>query len=284
MARDNRSRITEAQNTLSAIEGRVATLQPLTDKADGRFQDIQSHRNEATRLRTEIETTKQEANALLTEITQSKLKAFTAEGEIEELVSDAEISKETFDTHSKNLEEIEGKIKKFEEKIVEQLGRAASGALAISFEGRQEKVEKELERWRTMLYKTTGAFMIVVCILFIYSTFTKIDLQFIFKLFVSLPFIYAVWFSGKQYNKERFIVERYAFKAAQAKSLSAFSKTVKEMDESDEGQSATQQFVINSIEKIYIAPKLENSDEEFPIIKVAEKIVDIIKETVKLKL
>lgn len=281
MARDNRSRITEMQNALAGLEGRVATLQNLADKADGRFQDIQTRRNEATRLRGEIETTKQQAGTLLTEITQSKTNASEAEEAIEGLVSDAETSKETFNTHSKNLEEIEGKLKKFEEEITEQLARATSGALALSFEVRKERVEEELKRWRDNLYMSVKILIGIGLFFFVYSFFATVDLQYFLKLTVSFPVIFAVWFSSIQYNKERFIVERYAFKAAQAKSLSAFSKTVKEINPSDEGQLETQKFVIAAIKKIYVAPKLGIDDPDFPLDKALNIAKEIIKARVK---
>lgn len=267
------------QNALTGLEGRVATLHNLADKADGRFQDIQTRRNEATRLRGEIETTKQQADALLAEITQSKTNSSEAEEAIEGLVSDAETSKETFDTHSKNLEEIEGKIKKFEDAISEQLGRAASGALALSFEVRQAKVEEELKRWRDNLYLSVKILIGIGLFFFFYSFFATVDLQYFLKLTVSFPVIFAVWFSGIQYNKERFIVERYAFKAAQAKSLSAFSKTVKEINPSEAGQLETQKFVIAAVKKIYVAPKLGTDDPDFPL----DKAVDLAKEIIKAR-
>lgn len=282
MVRDNRGKIIELQNTLAVLEGRINNFQKLTEVADGRFQVIQERRTEAGRLKNEIDALKQQAQTAVLEIEKEKTSASEMESSIEDLVESAEESKTTFDEQIRALEEIEGKIKKFEVEIVEQLGRAGSGALALAFTSRQEEVEEELERWRDTLYKATGALIVVAAILFGYAVSIKTDLQFILKLTVSFPFIYAVWFAGKQYDKERFILERYAFKAAQAKSLSAFSKTVKEMDESEEGQSATQQFVINSIEKIYIAPKLEgNNDEEFPMIKITEKLMDITKEAMK---
>lgn len=116
---------------------------------------------------------------------------------------------------------------------MEQLGRAASGALAQAFDNRQQKIETELERWRTNLYIATIALVVLGIAFFIYSFWAKFDYQFLLKLSVSFPVIYATWFSGKQYDKERGILEQYAFKSAQSKSLSAFSKTVKEIDDSD---------------------------------------------------
>lgn len=284
MARNNRSKIVEIQNTLSMLEGRLNDFQKLTETTDGRFQVIQERRTEAGRLRNEIDVLKQQAQTAVLEIEKEKTSAREMEGSIEDLVESAEESKETFDEQIKTLKEVEDKIRKFETEIVEQLGRAGSGALAQAFTFRQGEVEEELRRWRDILYKATGALIVVAAILFGYSVFVKTDLQFILRLAVSFPFIYAVWFAGKQYNKERFILERYAFKAAQAKSLSAFSKTVKEMDESEEGQSSAQQFAINSIEKIFVAPKLESSnDEDFPVVKITEKLMDITKEAIKSK-
>lgn len=283
MARDNRSKIIELQNTLIALEGRINGFQKLTEVVDGRFQAVQERRTEAGRLKNEIDTLKQQAQAAVLEIEKEKTSASEMESSIEDLVDSASDSKETFDTQIKVLEEIEGKIKKFEVEIIEQLGRAGAGALALAFTTRQGEVENELARWRDILYKATGALIVVASILFGYATLVKTDIQFILKLTVSFPFIYAVWFAGKQYNKERFILERYAFKSAQAKSLSAFSKTVREMDESEEGISVAQQFVVSSIEKIYVAPKLENNDEEFPMVKITEKLMDITREAVRSK-
>jgi len=282
---DTRKRITGIQKQLTDLEGRISSLQQMTDTTDGRFQTIETRRTEATQLKNEIDTIKSEITTILADIQQKSTSATELEGSIEELVNGAEESKETFNTHSKSLEEIEEKIKKFELEITEQLGRAGSGALALAFSLRQGEIEKELKKWFGILSAITGALMFIGVCFFIYAFFVQVNLQFFLKLTISLPFIYAEWFASKQYNKERFILERYAFKAAQAKSLSAFSKTVKEMDETEAGQSTTQKFVINSIEKIYIAPKFEgnNSDDDFPIVKIAEKIADIVKVAIKLK-
>lgn len=283
MAKGNQERITEVQNALATLETRVASLQQLTDKTDGRFQEIQVNKTEAQALKMQIQTLEQEATSLLAEIKETDTGARMHAEIIEALVESATESKETFETHSTALDEIEEKIRKFEEKISEQLGRAGAGALAVSFTTRQTDVEKELERWRGILFKSTGALIVVSVILFSYSIFETINAQFFLKLTVSFPFIYAVWFSGKQYNKERFIVERYAFKAAQAKSLAAFSLTVKEMNQSEEGQSVAQKFVVDSIGKIYIAPKLDEEGDEFPMFKIAEKLTDVLKEVTKIK-
>ncbi|MEK7200696.1 MAG: hypothetical protein AAB672_01000 [Patescibacteria group bacterium] len=284
MAKDNRSRITELQKALNILEERLSSLQKLTDTTDSRFQVIQERRTEATRLKNEINVLKQQAENVITEMEQKNTIAGKLEDSIQGLVNNAEESKETFEIHSKLLQEIEEKIKKFEIEITDQLGRAGSGALAKSFSVRQEEIEKELKKWFLILAGTTSGLVLVSITFFIYSFFVQLNLQFFLKLTISLPFIYTEWFATKQYNKERFILERYVFKAAQAKSLSAFSKTVNEMDESDNGKSNTQQFVISSIEKIYIAPKLDSSDEEFPIFKIAEKVTDAVKEGIKSKL
>lgn len=279
MTNNTRSRITNLQRQITDLEQRTTALQRLTETADSRFQAIQTRRDEARQLKNEIDAIKQQADALFVEIQQKNTSAKQLEGSIQELVDDAEGSKETFEEHSKNLQEIEEKIEKFEEAITEQLGRAGSGALAIAFATRQGEVENELKRWRTILFGSTGALVFVSLSFFIYSFFVDINIQFFLKLSVSLPFIFAVYFASRQYNKERFILERYAFKGAQAKSLSAFSKTVKEMDTTENGQAEAQKFVIASVEKIYIQLKLDKGEDDL----FFDKALDIAKDIVKLK-
>lgn len=275
---NNRDRITNIQTLIKDLEERISTLQQLTEISDGRFQDIQLKCNEAKTLKNEIDTIKQQTEVLLTDIQSKKDTSVQLEESIEELVEGAEESKDIFETHSENLKKIETKIEDFEKAITEQLGRAGSGALALAFSERQIEVEKELDRWRDILFKITGALVILTLGFFVYSLFVEINLQFFLKLSVAFPLIYAEWFASRQYTKERFILERYAFKSAQAKSLSAFSKTIKEMDETETGQTEAQKFVISSVNKIYVAPKLNDDDESGLILENALKIAkDLIK-------
>ena len=275
---NHRDRITSVQTLITDLEERVGALQQLTENTDGRFQNIQSRKEEADILKNEIDTIKQQAETSLVDIQSKKESSSQLEGSIEELVENAEESKGVFDTHSANLKEIETKIGDFEKAITEQLSRAASGALALAFSTRQGEVEKELDRWRSILFGTTIALILLTIGFFIYSLFVDINLQFFLKISVAFPLVYAEWFASRQYTKERYILERYAFKAAQAKSLSAFSKTVKEMDETDPGKAEVQKFVIASVNKIYVAPKLDDTDESGLVLENALKIAkDIIK-------
>jgi uncharacterized protein YoxC len=275
---DNRKRITQLQAQVADLEQRIKTLQDVTETTDNRFQAIEARRGEAQQLKNAIDTVKHQADALLVEIQQKGASATQLEDSIQGLVDSTEESKKTFEEHSKSLGEIEEKIAKFEATIIDQLGRAGSGALALAFAARQWEVEKELKRWRQLLFGSTITLAFIALGFFVYSFFIEITIQFFLKLTVSLPFIFAVYFSSRQYNKERSIVERYAFKAAQAKSLSAFSATVREMDSSEQGQAEAQKFVISSVEKIYAQPKLEKGESDFPmekVLEIAEKIAKL---------
>jgi hypothetical protein len=280
MATDNRARITQIQNELDALEARAKELQRITELTEGRFATIKQNSTDTSVIKDEVTSMKASVGAILADVQLKQTQIEEHQSSIEDLVTEAEESKETFEEHSKNLTAIEVKIKEFEKAITEQLGRAGAGALAIAFSLRQEEIEKELKRWRGILYYSVGALLLLSVIFFIYSFFiTALTLGFFLKISISLPFIYVVWFASKQYSKERFILERYAFKTAQAKSLNAFSKTVKEMDQTEDGQSRAQEFVITSIGKIFVAPKLQGEDPEFPLMKS----VDAVKEISKVK-
>lgn len=277
MAKDSRARITELQKTIDSMEDKLAKLQGIVDLTESRFAQIEVKRTEALSLRNEISAAKDSVDTIFSDVEDTQTQVNEAGEDIEQLVADAQTSKETFDLHSQNLLEIETKISKFETSIVDQLGRAGAGALAKSFDTRQGEIEKELSHWRKMLYGSTAMLVALSIAFFVYSFHVnEWSLGLFLKLSISLPLIYVVWFSSKQYSKERFILERYAFKVAQAKSLDAFSKTVKEMDSTDKGQSRAQEFAISSIEKIYVAPKLQGEDSDFPIVKA----LDVVKTAV----
>lgn len=278
MAKDTRARITEIQKELDGVDERLKKIQEITDLAESRFTQIGVNKTEALALKVAIAGVKDEVDDILLDIEETQTKASEFEQSIEGLVEGAQSSKETFEEHVKNLNDVEEKIKKFEEAITIQLGRAGAGALAKSFDLRQIEIEKELKRWRDILYGSTVALVLLSVIFFIYSFhITEWSLGLFLKISISLPLIYIVWFASKQYAKERFILERYAFKVAQAKSLDAFSKTVKEMDTSEKGQSRAQEFVINSVGKIYVAPKLQGEDPEFPVMKSIETVKNLTK-------
>lgn len=277
MAKDNRARITQIQNDLDGVEIKLKEFQKITDFTDSRFNLVKERATEATNIKSEITTIKSDIDTILDDIQEKQTQASEFESSIEELVEEAQSSKETFEEHSKNLTEIEDKIHKFEKAINEQLGRAGAGALAMAFNIRQGEIEDEVKRWREILYWSTGGLLVLAIVFFIYSfSINELTLGFFLKISISLPFIYVVWFASKQYSKERFILERYAFKTAQAKSLDAFSKTVKEMDSSERGLSRAQDFVINSVAKIYVAPKLQGEDPEFPLTKALKITKDTI--------
>lgn len=285
MAKDNRARITDLQEVISQSESRVDKIKTQIQVYETTLGTIQANHTTAQNVRNGIQAIKGEIDWLLKEIISMKDLANQSKNEIEDLVSSAEESKATFEEKMKNLEVIEAKISEFETKIIEQLWRVASGTLAQAFHSRQESVEIELVRWRENLYKSTISLIIMGVIFFIYSFWAKFDYQFMLKISVSFPVIYAAWFSGRQYDRERRILEQYAFKSAQSKSLSAFSKTVKEIDDSDRdwtnqgGKERTQKFVISSIEKIYTAPNLSLEKQDFPL----DKILDTAKQLVNLK-
>lgn len=282
MANDNRARITELQQELSLCENRIVALQNQIQGYESQLGTIQSNHSSAQSLKNNIQELKNTADSLLGQIEVTKNESIQSKDQIESLATSAEESQKTFETQKSNLEAIETKIAEFEKQIVEQLGRAASWALAIAFDDRLAKIEIELERWRKNLYITTLILLLLGIVFFIYSFWAKFDYQFLLKLSVTFPVIYAVWFSWRQYEKERSISEQYAFKAAKAKSLAAFSKTVKEIDDSDwinevdGGKQRTQKFVISSIEKIYTSPALDIKSAEFPLDKVLETAKNIV--------
>ncbi len=274
MTKNSRSRITDLKLDLESSEDRISNLASQIDTLESEHGTITSHIEDSQKKVAQINELKILAENELVKLQAIESKAKSSEETIANLISAVSDCDTEFKERSSSIVEIEDKIAGFEKKIVEQLGRASSGVLANAFYERQNEVEAEVSRWRKNLYWSTCLLVVVGISFFAYSFWASFDYQFLLKITVSLPLIYSVWFSSRQYERERKIVEQYSFKAAKAKSLSAFSKIVKECSEGSDGSLSTQNFVISSVSGIYDAPNLEYEKDSFP----SEKILKVAKE------
>ena len=271
MPQNNRERITDLQQAIKDCDGKLESLKQKIQGYESELGTIQNNHSEKVQaLNDEMQKLSENAATLLEEIENY---SNASKSQIKALLQSSEQSKTTFEEQNKNIEEIRKKIDSLEEEIVNQLGRAASGVLAQAFDERQGKLESELKKWENYLFWSTLFLFGVGVFFFLYSFYVDINYQYWLKISVLFPIIYTVWFSGRQYEKERKIVEQYAFKSAKAKSLSAFSKLVEDAGDNESGpnrketKERTQQFIIESMKEIYKAPNLELKDVNIDMIK-----------------
>lgn len=170
--------------------------------------------------------------------------------------------------------------KELENKVIELLSLAVGGALGKTFGERKTELGKSESFWK---YATFGA----IFVLFIAAGLVYYELLrglgettvLMSKIALLIPASAAVWFTASNHNRERKLLEEYAFKSSISLSLDSYRKVLNE-ELSDGEINKIPEFLINSMEKIYSSP-LENiskhpSGDNIEV-SLLEKIVNLVR-------
>ena len=171
--------------------------------------------------------------------------------------------------------------KDLENKVLELLSSAVGGVLGKTFGERKSELNKSEIFWKRSTFAS-------ILLLFVAATFIYIDLLkgvsespvILSKITLLIPISAAVWFTASNYNRERKLLEEYAFKSSISLSLNSYRKVLNE-ELPDEEKNKISSFLINSMEKIYSSPlenisKHSHGDDEIEV-SLLEKVVKMIK-------
>ncbi|MCD4694736.1 MAG: hypothetical protein K8S16_00740 [Bacteroidales bacterium] len=206
-----------------------------------------------------------------------KLKEFEdnskkAEEQIDILTNTLKNAKEQLKLANEDIEFVKGK----KEDIVRLTGMAADGALGTKFNDREKKLQFGLKFWRWAVPIIT-----IIAILWVILVFTlfKVTTENLWvclgiNLFKTVPAFFLMGFVFKQYVKERNFQEEYAFKAAVAMTITAYSDLLEGKDE--EFNSSRQQMILNAINEVHKSPKIQSEKDG----KISGFNKDYLKETI----
>ncbi|MDX2172444.1 MAG: hypothetical protein SFY56_04945 [Bacteroidota bacterium] len=138
-----------------------------------------------------------------------------------------------------------------EKEINDLTGFAAGVSLFHTFQNRKNELAKPVKNWFWGLI--VAAFITLVGIIVIFSV-TPINSDwsiFALNTLKSLPFFILLYFSIKQYSKERAIQEEYAFKSAVALTINAFADKL-----SPRGDTGKDKMILSSVDKVYEIPNV----------------------------
>jgi hypothetical protein len=170
--------------------------------------------------------------------------------------------------------------------LIEKLtGMAADGALGSKFGTRQKELDAKVQKW---VYGIP--IMTILSIVWVIVVFTCISanlgnqyLNLTVNILKTSPAFLLLGFVVSQYTKERNLQEEYAFKAAVAMTLTAYSNMLENVDLP--GNKSRQDMLTSSIEQLYKQPKI-HSEKNNNILSInarnlnesVKKLTDLIKE------
>ncbi|MEQ8702374.1 MAG: hypothetical protein RIC19_00580 [Phaeodactylibacter sp.] len=226
-------------------------------------------------------------NQLLQQSQQEKGKieeiASTQNKLLDDLRKRTEEEKKTFNTFSEDSTELKQKLEKtvhaseekftqFEahynfinskkEEIEKLTGMAADGALGNRFFKRQESLKGNLELWKWFILIAviaTGGWVFIVFDRLATTDFSE-WINLIINVIKTLPAFVLAGFVIRQYVKERNLQEEYAYRAAVAMTLTAYSEMLKEGD--DTKNNSRQQMLLDSISRLYTSPRIHKPSED----------------------
>lgn len=257
------------------------------------IQDAEEKQNKLTELLTQseqvatkISVAATEINGKLNEVSSNADTARNAISDIDKTKSDVQQIKVEVEQLKSTTTELVKTNESLVEEIKNQLGIAAGASLSHTFDDRKKDLENSTRRWLKWLIAD-------IIVLFIVAFFVFWELKsnptltpnFFLKFTLSFPFIYAAFFFHSQFNKEKQLLEEYAFKSAVSLSLEAYRQLLE--DEFDGNQDKTEKvkFMTGVINKIYTSPResiaVHPDKEENIEISILNKVVNIIKGVMK---
>lgn len=243
----NQQLIAELQAEKTSITQLVTIKNKELSEISNLLLTARSHSDEITRLMTTSTDSNQQITGLLNQQNLS-LEAVKAKLEEEKTIYDAfqndlkdlkDSYKTEIDTTTKKnsdfeklLISIQDKSSTFEQRLLvlnELIGKEGAVKLFSTFNDRKIELEKPVKRWANIVFATGG--VALVLIVGVFTNFfgyvggfpTSVDWHYlIINSLKSLPVMIVLFFTIKQYTKERSFQEEYAFRSAIALTIQAY--------------------------------------------------------------
>jgi hypothetical protein len=232
------AKVTEVDGYLSRAKVAAEATDQEKQKSNSLLVDIQNTQQRVEVLKQNIETVGKTSTELSNFIDEQRKKSTAAEATILE--------------HKKNMESLEESIRK-------QLGSTGAKVLADAFSGEADKLRKSASKW---FYFVLGSsvFLFIATILIVFWELSSAgdiwSTNFLIKVTITTPIIYFVFFTARQYGREKRLLDEYSFKSSVALSFNAFEESIKGIGPEDDGNKILKilDFAINTVRNIYSSP------------------------------
>jgi hypothetical protein len=289
----NQQLIAELQVEKTSITQLVATKNTELSEIANLLPSARTHSDEITRLLTASTDSNQQITGLLNQQNSN----------LEIVKTKLEEEKNVYDTFQKDLKELKDSYKKeidtttkkntdfekllasvqdrsstFERRILvlnELIGKEGAVKLFSTFNDRKIELEKPVKRWANIVF-TTGVLALVLIVAVFTNFFgkvggfpTAIDWHYlIINSLKSLPAMVVLFFTIRQYTKERSFQEEYAFRSAIALTIQAYG---------DIAGKNKEDLISKAVASIYAMPAIMKEKSSFFVYR-SKHLTDSIKE------
>ena len=251
----------EIEKLINTKKQELETLKNNQSESNVILEKIKGAQQTATSVQSAIETLNGEANNIVTalknaqthiidQIDVNKETIAQSKKALEDFNTDAEykISRITsdFDSVSNNAEEVR-----------KMMGYIADGTLSHSFNKRKEDLSTQITKWFWSSVIISALAIGWVCAVFFWlSADTGSEwADILINGIKSSPLFFLLGFSISQYQKERNLMEEYAFRESVAVTLTAYLEQMPEKEDEDK-----RKLLISTVEQLYTKPVIANKE------------------------
>ena len=261
-----RQELETLKNNQSESNNILKDIQSVSKSATSELSTIETHNKKVQTILDELETAQRKVEE---QIKTSNTNITDAKSALDNFNSDAEskISKITSDYES---------ISNNAEEVRKMMGYIADGTLSHSFNKRKEDLKKSVENW-----SNTCTWVVVLAIIWVCVVFFKLNADtgnvwadILINGIKSSPLFFLLGFSISQYQKERNLMEEYAFRESVAVTLTAYLEQMPEKEDDDK-----RKLLISTVEQLYTKPVIAN--KEYGLLKFDSKDLSETSKTLK---
>ena len=253
--------IAEAVPTVTNQKADVDAVHKGVQQVDADIRAVQkNHGDLYEQLKTQKETQEKEFKASQEKIAEddAKLKLVITAGE----------------EKIKYFQSLDDFIREKQKEIIRLTGLAADGSLGHTFNARKDELKGPVRFWKwamPVMTLLTVAWVVAVFTQFFTALPTSIEWGVVVMNIVkTVPMFVLLGFTVNQYTKERNLQEEYAFKAAVAMTITAYSDKLTD-------QKNKEMLVMDSVQKIYSAPKIQSEKSGSIFSFGTKKLTDTVK-------
>lgn len=274
------SKKTEIEKLINIKRQELETLKNNQSESNSILKDIQGASKSATNELSTIETRNKKAQTIIDELEAAQKKVeeqiktsntniTDSKNALDDFNSDAAIKiaqiKSDYDSVSNNAEEVR-----------KMMGYIADGTLSHSFNKRKEDLSKQITKWFWACVIITVLAIGWVCAVFFWLSANTGNewADILINGIKSSPLFLLLGFSISQYQKERNLMEEYAFRESVAVTLTAYLEQMPEKEDRDK-----RKMLISTVEQLYTKPVIAN--KEYGLLKFDSKDLSETSKTLK---
>ncbi|WP_297089424.1 hypothetical protein [uncultured Draconibacterium sp.] len=304
---------TGLKKTLELAQKAQKEISTVKDECSKKYDQIKTITTELKKEVTKLKHISREIEGILSHTKRSKSsieaikqrisdiedKVKTAHSNIESELSSSKQKRRNIDKLNADSTKLYGMIEDYETKSKERLDSiekiyniAHKTGLSGEFENRRNQHEKAQRRWRKFVFGVSlvlllSLFILYACQLWLneWNLNSTVDINFYIRFLILSPLVYYLYFSTKQYNKERMLFEQYSFKTTLAMEINHHIELLIGLDRftSQDDSERIMTFIMQSFDKIYAEPQKDQVKFKIKLAELEMKLEKKILDNLRVK-